>query len=226
MITRNQGIVLGLLWLGDWALGFWAIATSPDRVPVHWNWKGEVDRYGSPWELGILAPLLFTITLAVLPSLPYLSSQSGALKRSGPMYGRMIIIFAITIIAMNAAMICLGGNHPSYLLRMVLVTLAMMLLIVGNWMGKIRRNSVMGIRTPWTLKSDYVWERTHRLGGRLQVAHGISVLLAAFLLPVWAGIVVLMGGLLLLCAWAMFYSRSLARGESRDHDQSQPVVVP
>ena len=88
---------------------------------------------------------------------------------------------------------------------------AYLFMALGNWMGKIRRNPVMGIRTPWTLKSDYVWERTHRVGGRLMVVLGGVVALAALLLPVWTAIVIFLPGLLTLCAWAMFYSRSLAR---------------
>jgi uncharacterized membrane protein len=82
----------------------------------------------------------------------------------------------------------------------------------------------MGIRTPWTLKSDYVWERTHRVGGRLMALLGIVVALAAIFLPIWAGVVIFLPGLLTLCAWAMFYSRSLAREEGQV--PSQPAAVP
>lgn len=79
-------------------------------------------------------------------------------------------------------------------------------IVVGNWMGKIRRNWLMGIRTRWTLKNDAVWERTHRVGGRLFVANGFVTLLAGIFLPVVAGFVVLIGGLLALTLWAFAYS--------------------
>jgi uncharacterized membrane protein len=69
------------------------------------------------------------------------------------------------------------------------------LAVIGNSMRKIRRNSLCGIRTPWTLASDIVWERTHRIGGRLMVAHAFAVLI---------------GGLIVLCAWGMSYSWRLA----------------
>ena len=74
MFSRAQWIVLGLLWLGDWSLGIWAIVTSPAQVPLHWNWQGEVDRYGSPWELGLLPPIVLTVTLTVLLVMPYIGS--------------------------------------------------------------------------------------------------------------------------------------------------------
>jgi uncharacterized membrane protein len=84
------------------------------------------------------------------------------------------------------------------------------LAVIGNSMGKIRRNSLCGIRTPWTLASDVVWERTHRVGGRLRVAHAFALAAAAIWLPPWAAFAVLIGGLIVLCAWGMSYSWRLA----------------
>lgn len=56
-----------------------------------------------------------------------------------------------------------------------------MFIIMGNYMGKIRPNWFMGIRTPWTLSSDEVWNKTHRLGGKLFVLAGALLILVAFL---------------------------------------------
>ncbi|MBK8268617.1 MAG: SdpI family protein [Planctomycetes bacterium] len=53
------------------------------------------------------------------------------------------------------------------------IILGIMFMVLGNWMGKLRRNLYIGIRTPWTIANDIVWEKTHRLGGRLFVAAGI-----------------------------------------------------
>jgi uncharacterized membrane protein len=49
------------------------------------------------------------------------------------------------------------------------LTLSAMITYMGNYMGKLRRNFWAGIRTPWTLVNDTVWERTHRFGGWLFV---------------------------------------------------------
>jgi uncharacterized membrane protein len=48
-----------------------------------------------------------------------------------------------------------------------------LLMVIGNFMGKFRKNFFVGIRTPWTLTSDVVWERTHRLAGWLFVLAGL-----------------------------------------------------
>ena len=51
--------------------------------------------------------------------------------------------------------------------------------VIGNYLGKVRRNFFVGIRTPWTLTSDEVWARTHRVGGWLFVLAGIAIIASA-----------------------------------------------
>jgi uncharacterized membrane protein len=55
----------------------------------------------------------------------------------------------------------------------------LLLIVLGNYMGKLRKNFFVGIRTPWTLASDDVWERTHRMGGRVFVLAGLASVVAA-----------------------------------------------
>lgn len=59
--------------------------------------------------------------------------------------------------------------------------LGLFLVIAGNLMGKLTRNFFVGIRTPWTLASDEVWLRTHRLGGKILVLAGIVVFVLGLL---------------------------------------------
>ena len=71
-----------------------------------------------------------------------------------------------------------------------------LLVLIGNPMGKVRRNFFIGIRTPWTLASEAVWYATHRLAARLMVASGLLGLLALWLgAPHWLLLV-------LMAAWA------------------------
>jgi uncharacterized membrane protein len=64
--------------------------------------------------------------------------------------------------------------------RAVNLGLGLLLIVIGNYLGKVTRNFFVGIRTPWTLASDEVWLRTHRLGGVLFVSGGAVILIGAF----------------------------------------------
>jgi uncharacterized membrane protein len=65
--------------------------------------------------------------------------------------------------------------------------IGVMILVIGNQLGKSRSMYLVGIRTPWTLASEEVWVRTHRLGGKLMVVAGLAMIGAA-LLPLPAGL--------------------------------------
>lgn len=67
--------------------------------------------------------------------------------------------------------------------RLIALDLALFLLLPGNFMGRLRPNWFVGIRTPWTLASDEVWRRTHRLAAALMVGGGLLLLPLALLLP-------------------------------------------
>jgi uncharacterized membrane protein len=51
-----------------------------------------------------------------------------------------------------------------------------LLIVLGNFMSKLRPNWFVGIRTPWTLSSKTAWDRTHRVGGWLFIAGGFVVM--------------------------------------------------
>ena len=221
MITRAQMIWLGVLVLGDILLAVVSVWMSPESVPVHWNFRGEVDRYGSPWELALVFPVVVVIVAGLLVALPAMGSVGAALERSRTAYGRIAIAIVAMFIAIHANAVWLGPNRPLNVGPAITLCAGLLLAVVGNWMGKIRRNSLVGIRTPWTLKSDAVWERTHRIGGRLQVVHGLAVVVAAIFLPIWASLAVLLGGLFALLLWSFVYSWSIAR-EARSDSGGSP----
>jgi uncharacterized membrane protein len=88
--------------------------------------------------------------------------------------------------------------------RLVPAGIGVVLIVVGNYLGKVRSNFFFGIRTPWTLSSELSWNRTHRLGGRLSVLIG----LVALLTPVfpWAGVVALAVGAPIMVIVLVIYS--------------------
>jgi uncharacterized membrane protein len=59
--------------------------------------------------------------------------------------------------------------------RVMLAGFGLLMAVIGNYLGKMPKNYVVGIRTPWTLSSDYVWERTHRFAAPLFFVVGVSL---------------------------------------------------
>jgi uncharacterized membrane protein len=99
-------------------------------------------------------------------------------------------IFQVTMVgfmSLVAILVLLEAKGINvYINRVIFAALGALFIVMGNYFGKIRKNFFLGIRTPWTLASDEVWARTHRLAGRLFVLLGIFMLAGILVtLPSW-----------------------------------------
>jgi uncharacterized membrane protein len=203
-MTRTHYAILAALVVADIVMSAIMAQRLPERVPLHWNIHGEVDRYGAPTELTVLLPMIVATSAVMLAGI-------GTLKAVGRAFGPPAIAIVGLFVGMHGLALAYAAGYRLPVASSAFVLAAAMLAVVGNSLGKVRRNSLYGIRTPWTLASDVVWERTHRIGSRLMVAHAFAMAAAAIWLPAWAAFATLIGGAIALCAWAMLYSRRLSR---------------
>ena len=172
-------------------------ARLPDRVPMHWGFDGEIDRYGSKnelWLIGALGPL-FALLFQFLPRLD-------PKKRNYERFHTYYEAFALVLVAFIAVMMgiaLLESFRPGTVSmgRVVSALVGLLFVFIGNLMGKVKPNFFMGIRTPWTLSDPDVWNRTHRLGGGLFFLAGLATVASALLLPEQVTFWVLLAGVLL-----------------------------
>lgn len=177
-ITKGQILAWGLA-LVPLLLVAAAYRYLPERVPMQWDFGGEV-RYEAKWHLWITAglPLPVAVLLAVMPHLDPKKRNYDKFLGSYVGFRIMMMLF---LIVMNG--ICVvEGLWPGTVNIAMTVTLlvSLMMVYLGNVMPKFRMNWYCGIKNPWTLSSETVWVRTHRLGGRLFFAAGMVGLLGAF----------------------------------------------
>lgn len=112
----------------------------------------------------------------------------------------MLFMLGIHIVVLRASL-----GHPVAMQHVLPVGIGVLFIVIGNLLPRARPNWFVGIRTPWTLSSDRVWEKTHRLGGRLFVAGGVIITVAAFASAKWAQ-VVLITVITLCAATVLIYS--------------------
>jgi uncharacterized membrane protein len=185
----------------------------PELIPVHWNWRGEVDGWAPKEWAAFLGPAAMGVGTAMIWLLPWLSpgSFSVAPFRRTANYILVLVVALmgyLHLVALRAAL------HPDWASGRVLVAgIFLFLALLGNVLGKVRRNFWMGIRTPWTLASDRVWIATHRLAARLLLPAG---LLGAVLLPLGASpaaaLFLVCAALLIPAAYSFFLYRRLEQG--------------
>jgi uncharacterized membrane protein len=153
----------------------------PVSVATHWGLNGQPNRYSSRTFTAFFFPTLTLGMYIVLSFLPSIDPH----KERYVEFQKIYSIFKVLIVGfLTLIYLLIGINGIGHPIDMSFVTpflVGILFVVVGNYLGKIKNNWFVGIRNPWTLSSEEVWNRTHRLGGKLFVAAGLVILLDAFL---------------------------------------------
>lgn len=124
-------------------------------------------------------PLLI-IGLAVLTAaLPRISPRRFEVESFAGIYAVLMLVIQGVMLVLGIAAMLAGAGHAVPMATIAPLAVGVLLMVLGNYMGKLRRNFFVGIRTPWTLASEAVWERTHRLAGWIYVLAGAAMLVLA-----------------------------------------------
>jgi len=152
----------------------------PEQVPIHWNIVGEVDRWGSGISSAISIPLIMIGMYLMFIFIPFADPRKERYNQFRKVYHvfKTLIIVFMALIYFITGFNALGYNLPIGILIPALV--GVLFVLIGNYMGKIKMNWFVGIRTPWTLSSEEVWNKTHRFGGRMFILAGLIMIITPF----------------------------------------------
>ncbi len=163
--------------------GFYFYGHFPDRVPSHWGVSGQVDGWSSPFTAAFFMPIMIAAIYFLLLFVPELDPKRDRYQE----FGRVYHIFKNTIIGFMVALYFLVGlngiGHDLPIGALVPAMVGVLFILIGNYMSKLRLNWFIGARTPWTLSSENVWNKTNRLSGKLFVLGGL-LMLAETVIPV------------------------------------------
>lgn len=173
----QAGLIAAMAVLGLWA---WQQLPPGSSVPVHFNAAGEVDRWAAP-SLGLFfLPLLALAMLGLRYLLPHVDPRGANLLKSARALGAIwtALLLMLTLLQFHLVLRALGLAQAEPQLPLLLI--GGLLIAIGNVLGKLRSNFTVGIRTPWTLANERVWDQTHRFGGKVFVLGGALLVALAF----------------------------------------------
>lgn len=153
----------------------------PAQVPVHFNLKGEADGWASKTEMLFIVlgtTALLNLILLVLPRI----DPKRKLDYMGSKYHQLRFILISFMAALCMFSIYTALYPEAFIPNALFILIGGFLIALGNYFQAVKPNYFIGIRTPWTLESEQVWRKTHRLGGILWIIGGI-LLIALALLP-------------------------------------------
>jgi uncharacterized membrane protein len=161
----------------------------PDQVPSHWDAAGQVTSYEPRWIAAILFPLIsmgfFLLLYVVTVINPKENRRSIRLNHQANERILNLTLVGVLLLNLVLQLVILAATFKATVDIKLVVNLSIsaLLIFLGNFMAKLRRNRWGGIRTPWTLANDTVWERTHRLGGWLFVLGGLLGIVLSLIPP-------------------------------------------
>jgi uncharacterized membrane protein len=187
----------------------------PPMVPVHWGIHGQVNGWGPKWSLFLYGPGLMCMIVALFAALPWLSPKRFEVDSFRSTYLYIMVIAVAMMAYINILIVASALGIKLDVGRAVEGGVCLLILLLGNVLGKVRRNFYMGIRTPWTLANDRVWNATHRLGAKTFFTAGLLGLIALVLrAPFWLPIAAILAAALVPAIYSLvFYKQMERRGE-------------
>jgi uncharacterized membrane protein len=150
-------------------------------LPIHWNLAGEADRFVDKWYAAISIPASAALISVMMAWLPKLPSFKKNMEHNKPVYEG---VWAVILVILGFAQYTVFAGALGLPVMMpdgLFLLLALFLGLVGNYMPKLKPSPIIGIRTPWTLRNEEVWIKTHRLGGKLLLIAALTIVIAVFL---------------------------------------------
>lgn len=214
--VRAQRIGQGLAVVAAGVSSVVAYPRLPDRVPMHWNFSGEVDGWGGPLEAALVMPLLMLGLWGLLRVLPRLDPRRESYAQMRTPYETAITATLLLLLGIHVALLANALGHRVAMPRVALLGTGLLFAVLGLVLPGARPNWFFGIRTPWTLTDDRVWARTHRVGGAAFLVAGIGLVAGAVLgvpsLPLFVATAV---AAVLPVPYSYLVWRRLRREESR-----------
>lgn len=160
-----------------------AIFFMPDIIPIHWNLKWQIDSYGSRYYLLIIAVMPILVYYGML-LMRKTDPHKLDIEKRAKTYNLFRYGFTCFFICLAVLIYYLSLNPAAGIQKLLLFLMGAIFIGMGNYMPKLPQNYFLGIKTPWTLANEYVWRKTHRIGGYSWIVIGfIIVLCSLFNLP-------------------------------------------
>jgi uncharacterized membrane protein len=212
MSVRTITIVLIVLVLAQIGCSLLAAPNLPEEVPSHWNAAGEVDGYSSPTMAMFLMP---AITLAIgllLIFLPMIDPLRANVEQFRSLYHWFVAGFLVYFTYIHILTLLAGVGVAFNMTYALIPAFSLLFIGIGFLMDHTQPNWFIGIRTPWTLSSPTVWEKTHKVGAWLFKGAGL-LSLAGLFLPTEAAFILMIFPILIASLGSVAYSYFAYRQE-------------
>ena len=186
----------------------------PEQMASHWNEASQVDGYMSRFWGAFLMPIVTAGMLVLFMVIPNIDPLKANIAQFREYFNTFITLISAFMIYMHVLTMLWNLGYDQFNMGTAMMpALGLIFIFAGVMMRKAKRNFFIGIRTPWTLSNDHVWDETHRIGATLFIASGIISVLGVFFgnYAIWLVLVPVLGSTVFL----LIYSYVLYQRETK-----------
>src|SRR5687768_937250 len=208
MNTRLTTILVLILILAATVAGLSLWNRLPEQMASHWNINDQVDGYMSKFWGVFLMPIFTLGMLLLFLVIPNIDPLKANIAQFRDVFNLFIVLLVGFMVYIYALTLLWNLGYTNFGLgKAMMPALGVLFIFVGYMLRKAKRNYFIGIRTPWTLSSDKVWDETHRLGAVLFIISGLLAFIGG-LIAFWMMLVPLIGSTIFLLSYSyVLYQR-------------------
>ena len=202
----------------------------PDRIPLHYDAAGNIDRWGSKWE-SLLLPCIVLALAAVIAGTGFLlrrkagidEKQTALAEANGKVLRVVVLGVSLFFTVLQAAILIGAGREAASgaetasvpMMKVSAVAMGFLLIFLGNFMPKAKRNSAVGLRCAWTQYNDVTWQKGNRFGGWALMAVGLLTIPTVLLAPEGWAMPILLIALTAATVASLIYAKKVYDEETR-----------
>jgi uncharacterized membrane protein len=194
MSTKTSIVLSFVLIAVALLVGLVLYARLPDPMPSHWNAAGQVDGYMPKFWGIFLMPIITVVLVPLFLVIPHIDPLKANIAKFRGVFNWFIVIFVVYMLFIYALTLAASLGFQFNMTAMILPVVGLLCIGAGYMMSKAKQNFFIGIRTPWTLSSETVWDETHKLGSKLFMVSGVVTILSTFLSKngIWVMLVIVL----------------------------------
>lgn len=211
MSTRNT--IFATIFLIAFALSLSASVLDrlPEQMASHWNTANQVDGYMPRFWGAFLTPLIGIVMLALFLVIPQIDPLKENIAKFREHFNTFITLIVAFLVYIHILTLLWNLGYDKFNMGAAMMpALGLIFISAGIMIRKAKRNFFVGIRTPWTLSNDRVWDETHRIGSTLFIVSGSLALLGAVFpdYAIWFILIPVLGTTLFLIVYSyVLYQR-------------------
>jgi uncharacterized membrane protein len=179
IIRKSEIAIIGIIVL-SFVIGICFYPQMPEKMASHWNAKGQVDGYMSKFWVLFLMPLVLAGLALLFFAIPKIDPLKANIERFRKYYDGFIILLLVFFLSIDLQIILWNLGIEISPNVMLPIGLGLLFFYIGILCEHSKRNWFIGIRTPWTLSSERVWDRTNKVGGKLFKTAGVIIFVGVF----------------------------------------------